>query len=216
MAEPVQTLVVRDSTGLERVVALDRDVITIGRDPSCVIRLDSQYVSRQHARIEVRPVGPVLVDLGSRNGTKRNGERVHGEIPLVDGDEVEIADAIIKCLSDEAMDSITRTFVPIKREPAGPPDLLRVDPQAYEVWIGDKQPEKRLSSQEFDLVRYLYENKERVCTRQELGDAIWGAGNWDPNMLHRLVHRLKEKIEPNSEKTRYIQTVPWVGYRVTP
>jgi DNA-binding response OmpR family regulator len=35
-------------------------------------------------------------------------------------------------------------------------------------------------------------------------------------MLHRLVHRLKEKIEPTPEKTRYIQTVPWVGYRVTP
>ncbi len=57
-----------------------------------------------------------------------------------------------------------------------------------------------------------YEHRDRVCTRQELGDAIWGAGNWDPNMLHRL----KEKVEPDPEKPRYVQTIPWVGYRVTP
>ena len=52
-------------------------------------------------------------------------------------------------------------------------------------------------------------------TRRELGDAIWGRDQWDPNMLHRLVHRLKEKIEPNPDKPRYVQTVPWVGYRLT-
>lgn len=217
MADFVQTLVVKDASGTERVVTLDRDVITIGRDPSCTIRLDSQYVSRHHARIEVRQGdAPLLIDLGSRNGTRRNGARVEGSVALQDGDIIEIADTTIECLSEEALEGTTRTFVPPKREPPSPPDLLRVDPQAYEVWLGDRQPERRLSSQEFELVRYLYEHRDRVCTRQELGDAIWGPGNWDPNMLHRLVHRLKEKIEPNPEKTRYIQTVPWVGYRVTP
>jgi hypothetical protein len=216
MVEPVQTLVVKDSSGTERVVPLDRDVITIGRDPSCTIRLDSQYVSRQHARIELREDGPVLVDLGSRNGTMRNNERVEGTIALTDGDVIAIADATIECLSEEALDGTTRTFVPQKREPPPPTDLLRVDAQAYEVWIGTGQPERRLSSQEFELLRYLYDHRDRVCTRQELGDAIWGGGNWDPNMLHRLVHRLKDKIEPNPESTRYVQTVPWVGYRVTP
>ncbi|MGH2353957.1 MAG: winged helix-turn-helix domain-containing protein, partial [Chloroflexota bacterium] len=59
-------------------------------------------------------------------------------------------------------------------------------------------------------------HRDRVCVRQELGDAIWGAHNWDPNMLHRLVYRLKEKLEPNPERPRYVQTVPWVGYRLTP
>ena len=32
----------------------------------------------------------------------------------------------------------------------------------------------------------------------------------------QLVHRLKEKLEPEPAKPRYLQTVPWVGYRLTP
>lgn len=212
----VQTLVVKDASGKERVVPLDREVITVGRDPSCTIRLDSAYVSRQHARIELEQDNPRLVDLGSRNGSLLNGTRVEGSAPLTAGDVITIADATIECLAEAAMDGITRTFVPPKREPPAPSDLLRVDAQAFEVWVGDKQLERRLSAQEFELLKTLYEHRDRVCTRQELGDAIWGAGNWDPNMLHRLVHRLKEKVEPNPEKPRYVLTIPWVGYRVTP
>lgn len=214
MGDKVQTLVVKDPSGRERVVPLDRDVITLGRDLSCTIRLDSPYVSRQHARIELHDGNLVLVDLGSRNGSLVNGARVEGSVGLHAGDVVTIADTTIECLGEGPLDGTTRTFMAPKREP--PADLLRVDAQAHQVWVGDSQHERRLSAQEFELLRYLYEHRDRVCTRQELGDAIWGAGNWDPNMLHRLVHRLKEKVEPNPEKPRYVQTVPWVGYRVTP
>lgn len=215
MAESVKTLIVRDAAGSERVVPVDRDVITLGRDPTCTIRLESRYVSRQHARIETHGPEIVLVDLGSVNGSLLNGARVEGSAALSAGDVIAIADATIECRSEGAMDGTTLAF---RRErPVPPPsDLLRVEPQAYEVWVGERLLERRLSEQEFKLLRNLYEHRDRVCTRQELGDAIWGSGNWDPNMLHRLVHRLKEKIEPNPEKPRYVQTVPWVGYRVTP
>lgn len=84
------------------------------------------------------------------------------------------------------------------------------------MWIGETKHERRLSAQEFHLLAYLYVHQDRVCTREELGDAIWGADRWDMNMLHRLVHRLKEKLEPNPERPRYVQTVPWIGYRLTP
>jgi hypothetical protein len=214
MAETVRTLVVKDASGNERIVPLERPVYTVGRDPSCTIRLDSLYVSRQHARIEMREGAAVLIDLGSRNGSLVNGERVAGVRELHPGDVINVGDARIECLAESAVDSDTRTFT-IER-PGPPPDLLRVDAQSYEVMIGDRPLDRRLSAQEFDLLRYLYEHRDRVCQRQEIGDAIWGPGNWDPNMLHRLVHRLKEKIEPRPEKPRYVQTVPWVGYRVTP
>jgi DNA-binding response OmpR family regulator len=90
-----------------------------------------------------------------------------------------------------------------------------VDAKLYEVWIGPRRLDRRLSAQEFELLRYLYERTDRVCTRRELGDAIWDEGNWDANMLHRLVHRLKEKLEPKPDSRRYVQTVPQVGYRLT-
>jgi hypothetical protein len=211
----IRTILIKDSTGAERAVTVDRPVITIGREPASTIRIESLYVSRRHARIEQEEERATLIDLGSSNGTSLNGERVEGSARLAPGDIVTIGDVTLECLAEDVADGATRTLTARRPEPPPPPDLLRVDTQAYEVIVGDTKLERRLSAQEFELLAYLYTNRERVCQRHELGDAIWGAGNWDPNMLHRLVHRLKEKLEPNPEKPRYVQTVPWVGYRLT-
>jgi DNA-binding response OmpR family regulator len=92
---------------------------------------------------------------------------------------------------------------------------LRVDPRTLQVWVGEQQLPRRLSAQEFALLSYLCARQDRICTRRELGDAIWGRHTWDPNLLHRLVRRLKEKIEPDLQQPRFLHTVPWVGYRLT-
>jgi pSer/pThr/pTyr-binding forkhead associated (FHA) protein len=211
--DTVRMLVFRDGSGVQRSVPLDREVLTIGRDPGCTIRVASSYVSRTHARVELREDGPILVDLGSHNGTLLNGARVEGTAPLHNGDVIRIGDVSFECVGEQLGETLT---LGLPAEQPSDSSVLRVDPQAYEVWIGESQPARRLSAQEFQLLRYLYEHRDRVCTRHELGDTIWGAHNWDPNMLHRLVHRLKEKLEPDLEQHRYIQTVPQIGYRVTP
>jgi DNA-binding response OmpR family regulator len=99
---------------------------------------------------------------------------------------------------------------------AGPSGPLRVDGQTYTVWRGAQPLPRPLSAQEFALARYLYERCERVCTRQELGDAVWGADAWDLTMLYRLVRRVKEKLEPRPDRPRYLQTVRGIGYRLVP
>lgn len=210
----IKTIVIKDTTGLEWAMRVEEPVLTIGREQSSTIRIDSLYVSRRHARIEQQGEAIVLVDLGSSNGTEVNGRRVQGTTPLAPGDIVTIGETTLECLAEDMSDGATRTLRAKKPVAPPPPDLLRVDAQAYEVFTGEQKLERRLSAQEFELLAYLYANRERVCQRHELGDSIWGAGNWDPNMLHRLVHRLKEKLEPNPEKPRYVQTVPWVGYRL--
>lgn len=215
MTGPIRTILIKDNAGGERAVSVDQSVITIGREPASTIRIDSLYVSRKHARIEQETDRAALIDLGSSNGTSLNGERVEGTARLFPGDIVRIGDVTLECLAEDLTDGSTRTLTARRPEPPPPADLLRVDVAAYEVYMGDAKLERRLSAQEFELLSYLYTNRERVCQRQELGDSIWGTGNWDPNMLHRLVHRLKEKLEPNPEKPRYVQTVPWVGYRLT-
>jgi predicted ATPase len=91
---------------------------------------------------------------------------------------------------------------------------LRVDTDLYQIWQGDRLLTRRLSAQEFALVSYLYARRERVCTRQEVGDAIWGAHQWDPTMLRRLVRRTREKLEPHPSEPRYILSVPGIGYRL--
>ncbi|GGZ86954.1 FHA domain-containing protein [Streptomyces echinoruber] len=71
---------------------LDRDVLSVGRGLSSDIRLDDPTVSRRHAefRRARRDGGEIsVVDVGSRNGTYVNQERVDAAV-LSDGDEVLI------------------------------------------------------------------------------------------------------------------------------
>ena len=219
-----RSLVVREAAGVERVIPLPATLdapLTIGRGEDCAVRLQSPYASRQHARIELRDGEPVLVDLGSRNGTLLNGTRVEGTASLNHGDLIAIGDATIRCQFGGPASELTRTLVfqgatPVESTEPASPDALRVNADTYEVFVGEEPLGRRLSAQEFQLLNYLFQHRERVCTRQELGDSIWGRDHWDPNMLHRLVHRLKEKLEPNPERPRYVQTIPWVGYRLTP
>lgn len=62
----------------------------IGRDASCPIALTATGVSRRHARIEIRDGRALLEDLGSKNGTWRNDERIATAVELSDGDSIRI------------------------------------------------------------------------------------------------------------------------------
>ena len=84
----------RESRGERHVLA---DTLTIGRDASCSIpRPDDQFVSAFHARIETRPDGAWICDLGSTNGTTVNGRRVEGERRLRKGDRVQAGSMVME------------------------------------------------------------------------------------------------------------------------
>ena len=67
---------------------LDADALAVGRDEDVAIRVDEPLVSRRHASIERRGDGWVVVDLGSTNFTRVNGQRVRRERELAHGDEL--------------------------------------------------------------------------------------------------------------------------------
>ena len=73
-------------------VLLDRDGLTIGRDPSSDVWLDDPLASRHHARIERRAGSLVLRDVGSRNGTWVGSHRID-EIDLRHGVTARIGGA---------------------------------------------------------------------------------------------------------------------------
>ncbi|RLK52380.1 FtsK/SpoIIIE domain-containing protein [Microbacterium telephonicum] len=62
--------------GAGETVALDRSVLTIGRDPSCDIVLDDPLVSKRHARLEIGQGRAELIDLNSANGILVDGAPV--------------------------------------------------------------------------------------------------------------------------------------------
>ena len=73
---------------------LGADTVTIGRHPDCEIAvMDSGRVSRRHAQIVRRGDSYYVKDMGSRNGTYLNGERVGEQLkPLRHGDRVKVCD----------------------------------------------------------------------------------------------------------------------------
>jgi len=85
-------LVIEDDEGHRREVPLDRDEITIGRREDNLVQLPERNVSRRHARLTCQEGAVVLEDLRSANGTRGNGVRITGPVPLGDGDLVRIGD----------------------------------------------------------------------------------------------------------------------------
>ena len=65
--------------------------LEIGRDANADLRIESDRVSRRHARILGRSGRHLLSDLGSANGTFLNGQRVQQPVVLNHGDEVDLA-----------------------------------------------------------------------------------------------------------------------------
>jgi pSer/pThr/pTyr-binding forkhead associated (FHA) protein len=84
------TLAVRSGGPPGTIFPLDRDEVTIGREPRADVFLDDVTVSRNHAVITRQRSGTALRDLGSLNGTYVNRRRIDDEEMLEDGDELQI------------------------------------------------------------------------------------------------------------------------------
>jgi pSer/pThr/pTyr-binding forkhead associated (FHA) protein len=69
---------------------------TIGRGPDNTIALPDRYVSLQHALIYVADGRRLLRDRGSTNGTLLNGTRIHSDMPLRNGDRIEIGTILLE------------------------------------------------------------------------------------------------------------------------
>ena len=70
---------------------LAQDTLIIGREPECDIVIPDRQVTRRHAQL-VRTGGTFTIeDLGSKNGTWLNGNRVEGMREISDGDEIHVA-----------------------------------------------------------------------------------------------------------------------------
>jgi pSer/pThr/pTyr-binding forkhead associated (FHA) protein len=88
-------LLVSQAGAQEQAFELARDVITLGRAEGNDIPLNDAKVSRNHARLECGPGGVTLVDLGSANGTRLNGEPV-SRVLLKPGDMIAIGNTSLR------------------------------------------------------------------------------------------------------------------------
>ncbi|MFA9423763.1 MAG: response regulator [Sedimentibacter sp.] len=85
---------------------------------------------------------------------------------------------------------------------------LTMDMNTYEV-SKDKQIID-LTNREFDLLKYLFQNSDRVFNREHLLKEVWGYEFGDLRTVDVTVRRLREKIE--TEEDKYIITKRGTGY----
>ncbi|HEU4536256.1 MAG TPA: FHA domain-containing protein, partial [Polyangiaceae bacterium] len=109
--------------GETRWLDLREPEVTIGRAPSCALRLDERDVSRRHASLRRRADGGwALVEAGNRNGSFVNGRRARGEVALAPNDLVQIGDFLLTlCEGDVALAG------PPRRAPASARRLVVVE-----------------------------------------------------------------------------------------
>jgi pSer/pThr/pTyr-binding forkhead associated (FHA) protein len=70
--------------------------VTIGRDESADLQLRDKAVSRRHATLRIEGETAVIEDLGSRNGTFVNGERVDDPRRLREGDALQLGATVLE------------------------------------------------------------------------------------------------------------------------
>ena len=88
------TLVRFKSSGEQRDFRIKNGRCLVGRQDSADLPIPVSSVSREHCVFQVEGERATLKDLGSRNGTYRNGERIEGEVELEAGDQVAIGPII--------------------------------------------------------------------------------------------------------------------------
>jgi DNA-binding response OmpR family regulator len=89
---------------------------------------------------------------------------------------------------------------------------LYVDPDTRQVHIGDRPVE--LTAREFDLLWHFASHPERVFTRSQLLDSVWGYGHAGyEHTVNSHINRLRAKIESDPAQPRYVITVWGVGYK---
>ncbi len=89
---------------------------------------------------------------------------------------------------------------------------LKIDKTARRVYVDGE--EKTLTTKEFDLLTFLAQNPNHVYTKEELFREIWDMNSiGDIATVTVHIKKIREKVEFDTSKPQYIETIWGVGYR---
>jgi DNA-binding response OmpR family regulator len=89
---------------------------------------------------------------------------------------------------------------------------LRIDFDAYEVFLNDRKID--LTLREFNLLRFLVESPNRVFSRVQILDSVWGGNTRiTPRAIDVHIRRLRKRLELDDARPELIVTVRGVGYK---
>ncbi len=191
---------------------LIKEELIIGREEGCDIVVAERQVSRQHARLRNENGRVSVEDLGSKNGTYFNTQRIDSKVYLQDGDTVEIA------MAQEFIYLSADATMPLDDLPVGLVQQrgLVLDESTHRVWVNGVEIEPLLSKLQFDLLHCLYQNAGELVTRNEVIRAVWGdmLEGVTEQALDALVRRLRDRIALIDPQHDYIITMRGHGFRL--
>ena len=185
----------------------------VGRDGSCDIVIPDRQISRYHATLMPVTNGTIIEDLGSKNGTFCNGQKVEGSVLLQDGDLVQVA--------------LVQHFVYLSSDSTLPLDAgqlpatirtgkLILDSKSHRVWVGQSEVIPSLSAPQFRLLEILTQQEGSVISRNELIIGIWGeneAIGVSDQALDALIRRLRKRLAEIDPEHNYITTLRGTGVK---
>ena len=89
---------------------------------------------------------------------------------------------------------------------------LQIDFTTYEVFVRGRPV--KLTLKEFELLRFLIQNPNRVLSRDQLLDRVWGGETYvTPRTVDVHIRRLRKAIEKDDSNPKWILTLRGVGYK---
>jgi two-component system, OmpR family, alkaline phosphatase synthesis response regulator PhoP len=142
-----------------------------------------------------------------------------GEADKVVGLEMGADDYLPKPFSPREMVARVRAILRRSESSAAPESApyykkgaLKIDFTTYEVFARGQQI--KLTLKEFELLRFLVQNSNRVLSRDQLLDRVWGGETFvTPRTVDVHIRRLRKAVEKDDRKPRWILTLRGVGYK---
>jgi len=94
-------------------------------------------------------------------------------------------------------------------------DDVKVDFTKMELWREGKAVP--MTSQEFKVLKFMIQNAERVLTREELLNTVWGYQNYpSTRTVDNHILKLRQKLEKDPANPAHFRTVHSTGYKFVP
>lgn len=206
-------LIVRSDKMNDQQWMLLKDEMMIGRGEECDIVLPTRQVSRQHARVYREGDAYYIQDLESRNGTWVNKQPLKGTHRLYDNDLIQIAMVVEIVFIGSGATAPLPFEVPLSLTEG----RIKLDREARRVFVKDIEIEPPLSPPQYRLLELLYVNSGRICTRDQVVEAVWPgtiSEGVSEQAIDALVRRLRDRIAEIDPDWNYILTVRGHGFRL--
>lgn len=200
-----------EGEGIKGRWVLTRAVSSIGRWEDNEVAIDDRWISRYHAEIRREGDRHVLRDLGSKNGTYLNGQRITSPTALSDGDEIQVTPMVILTFVDYG------STAPLPEEMHSPG--LELDRTTRQVYVRGQQLVPPLSLAQFSLLALLDEQRGRVYSRDEVVAAVWPDDEphgISDEAIDALVRRIRLRLREIDPKHDYVDTIRGYGFKLDP